>query len=593
MKRKLFRHPFFFLFGLCLLVFFGLGLFEPIERVSLNRYFLYGMHNLIVDAFRSSLNYWMPLGLAAGAALCILGTLLYWPWRKKSGKASALIRRLPSRWLAVPASLLLLVWLGLNVFSFARSGFFSSSQKSNVILVLLDTLRADVLSIHGAPEGRQPHLEAFVKHAVVFENVHSQHPSTPPSIQSMLTSLYPQVIMGEDISEEFRYHIAEEFLLFSEVLKNAGYRTIAFTDGGYTASNFNMDQGFQFYMDQREKEHDLKVKLNRVIEFFGEHQELKEEPFFFFFHTYQIHQPYIAKEPFKTMYYGEVNATEEDYRQWEVFKSWIPKKDFEARWNYDSAKMAKANYEGGVHYSDKQLGRFFRWLKKEGLYDDSLIVVTSDHGEMFMERPYILNHGGFLFQELVHVPLIIKFPNNEHKGRRVQSLGGLIDLAPTLADYLDIDIANLFYQGRSLIPAIEEGKAPNRFMLSQAVESGLNSVILDDVKYITPLKTEGFLRSIHVTFNDQIPADVARYYMHGGVYRREDGKENYLSRRIPKEYQYFEPLLESWRKDCKKIRDTIITEDPKARLKGSSAKDKEQLLPEKLRKDLEALGYMR
>jgi len=482
------------------------------------------MYNLICESLCKGLNRWMLLGVGTGL---LFGTA--------TGFSGIRHRRIPAAWSAIPAALVLILWGMLNLNTFIRKDP-PVSEKPHIILIMLDTLRADVLSLHGARGRSHPALEAFAKDAVVFKNIHCQHPSTPPSIQSMLTSLYPETIAGKRGLESYDYSIREEFLLLSEVLANAGYRTLGIVDGGFTCGKFGMDQGYGVYIDIKEEKQDIAAKMDRLFDFFREKEEYKVHPFFLFFHTYQIHLPYIESEPYKSMYYKEVEATAEDRAEWEVFKTWIScfNKSEILSGSYDNARQAKANYEGGVYYTDEKLGRFFERLKGEELYDKSLIIITSDHGEMFMEKPYMMNHGGFLFQELVHVPLIIKFPHNRYQGRVVESLGGLIDVAPTLMDYIGLDYADFFYQGQSLIPAIADRKKPRPYLFSQVLENDLEGVILEDVKYITPMGEGQFLDDIIVLFAGKVPDDISMYYVHGGIYERGAGSgESYMSRAVP------------------------------------------------------------
>jgi len=113
-------------------------------------------------------------------------------------------------------------------------------------------------------------------------------------------------------------------------------------------------------------------------------------------------------------------------------------------------------------------------------------------------------------------------------------LGGLIDVAPTLMDYIGLDYADFFYQGQSLIPAIADRKKPRPYLFSQVLENDLEGVILEDVKYITPMGEGQFLDDIIVLFAGKVPDDISMYYVHGGIYERGAGSgESYMSRAVP------------------------------------------------------------
>lgn len=474
-----------------------------------------------------------------------------------------------------------------------------NGNKTNIFIILLDTLRDDVLTSYGAPEDRSPNLSRFAGDSVVFSNTLSQHPSTAPSIKSMLTSLYPECITGDS------YHLSEfksirrEYLLLPEILSNRGYINLAFTDGGGTNPILGFNQGFDFYQSIYEKDKDIKTKLDRFKTYFREHDELKENPFFVFLHTYQIHSEYIKGEPYKSKYYDELEITDKDKAEWKVFKDYYAPIYYKAVRNtdpnlkykalniitgYNSAKMLRANYEGGVSYTDDQLGNFFNWLKKEGLYEDSLIMVTSDHGEMFLEHMNYWGHGKFLFDELLRVPLMVKFPKQQYKGTVVDDLVGLIDIVPTICDFLGIDTKNYIHQGKSLLKIMNSGQNKRRFLFSQEITFEMASVGDGKMKYIFP-QGEEFMQKVRGAIKSKMFDD----YFSGGEYHRGDGTERPLTDGSAINNDLWYGLFKQWEKECATIKTRIIGESlfsGGVKTKKSSGKEENDYIDE-----LRKLGY--
>jgi arylsulfatase A-like enzyme len=304
-----------------------------------------------------------------------------------------------------------------------------------IILISLDALRADHLGIYGYHRNTSPFIDAFAKESIVFENVVVQAPWTLPSHMSIMTSLYPSFHGVLESNER----LADDHLTLAELLKGGGYRTAAFTDGGWMNAVFGFDQGFDMYDDQGGG---IALILPRVKKWIDEN---KSEPFFLFIHCYDIHSPYNPPPPYANIfhdftYQGHLTPSSETLGLATMNKLKI---------NDDDLRHFIALYDGGIRYTDKKIGDFLAYLKNSGLEDQALIMITSDHGEAFNEHNSFL-HWQLYYRPNLCVPLIMRIPNYPKKEIRIKELVQSIDFLPTI-----LEIAGLpdhsKAQGKSLL----------------------------------------------------------------------------------------------------------------------------------------------
>jgi len=313
-----------------------------------------------------------------------------------------------------------------------------------IILISLDTLRADHLGIYGYHRDTSPSIDAFAKESIVFEHAVVQSPWTLPSHMSIMTSLYPSFHGVTTLKKR----LANEHVTLAELLQKGEYRTAAFTDGAYMRAEFGFDQGFDIYDGKRWLIGIAEI-LPKVKKWLNKN---KSKPFFLFIHCYDIHSPYNPPPPYNNIFHDFTYTGH-----------LIPslKNMGAARWNKlkvndEDLRHIMALYDGGIRYTDKKIGEFLSYLQYSGLEDQSLIIITSDHGEEFKE------HGSFLHWQLyyrpnLHVPLIMRIPNYPKKEIKIKELVQSIDLLPTI-----LEIAGLAphpkAQGRSLLPLIKRNK---------------------------------------------------------------------------------------------------------------------------------------
>ena len=307
----------------------------------------------------------------------------------------------------------------------------AATDPPNVILITLDTVRADRMGFLGSKLGLTPQLDALASQGVVFEHAYSQAPITPVSHATILTGTFPQYHGIRNFGD--RLPPGVPFL--PEILHAQGYHTGAFVGSiildpknGF-ASGF--ERGFDVYNagfhrqktgERREASMQRRgeVTLGYVLEWLGQQQG---GPFFLWFHLWDAHDPYNPPEPFRS-------------------------------------RFPKAPYNGGIAYVDATVGKLLDYLRKQGLYDNTLIAVAADHGESLGDHGE-LTHSIFLYDATIHVPLLLKLPGNRFVGQRVSSAASLVDLAPTILEALG-QTPPPAMQGRSLLPLIGDPHPENR-----------------------------------------------------------------------------------------------------------------------------------
>lgn len=290
----------------------------------------------------------------------------------------------------------------------------------NVILISLDTLRADHLGIYGHSNPTSPRIDRLFSHeGLVVEHALANATDTLRSHTAMLFSQPPHVLL----EERWKWTLPQTTPGgLADALREAGYRTAAFTEDGYVGAAFGFASGFESYHDNKGIRVDGKVTTRGHIEdtfarglaWISEH---KDQPFFVFLHTYQVHSPYSAPQPYARLFPSPKGAGE--------------------------PRLESDRYDREIAYTDAQLGRLVVSLRNLGVLDDTLLVVTADHGDEFGEhgRRY---HGTHLHNEVLHVPLLMRAPGLIPSGVRRSGPVELLALAPTILDLLGIAVPRHF-----------------------------------------------------------------------------------------------------------------------------------------------------
>jgi len=290
-----------------------------------------------------------------------------------------------------------------------------------LVVYLVDTLRADHTSPYGYERDTTPALSRFAADAVVFDEAISHASWTKPSVASIFTSQLP----GRHLAVQLRDPLDPGHVTLAEMLQAKGFTTGAAIANSviYSYGN-NFDQGFDSFVGLHDsqghasKSVDADVVVDTALEWIGTRAGL---PQFVYIHTMDPHVPYIPPAPFDRRY--EPHPTE-------GHPGVDPRTDFHER---EDRERLVAQYDGEIAYGDAEFGRFIDALEKDGSYEDALIIFVADHGEEFLDHGQWL-HGRSVFDELVRVPLIIKFPGNRHAGSRIAQQVQTVDILPTVLE---------------------------------------------------------------------------------------------------------------------------------------------------------------
>ncbi len=307
----------------------------------------------------------------------------------------------------------------------------SAQPAPDIILITLDTTRADRMGFLGSTRGLTPNLDELAKQGVVFTRAYSHVPLTPPSHATILTGTYPQFNHVDD----FGARLPADVPYLPEILRKRGYHTAAFVSSvildPVQGSGQGFDRGFDLFdagFHRRRPGEDRYQSVERR----GEEVVARAEawldkrpkgPFFLWLHFYDAHDPYDPPEPFKTKY-------------------------------------ANAPYDGEIAYVDAQVGKFLAKLRAQGRYDKAMIAVMADHGEALGEHGETA-HGVFLYDETIHVPLLFKMPAQSAAGKRVERRAVLVDVTPTILQTVGVAIPKQM-QGESLVPVIKGQTLPDQ-----------------------------------------------------------------------------------------------------------------------------------
>lgn len=357
-----------------------------------------------------------------------------------------------------------------------------------VILVSIDTLRAGHLGCYGYGRDTSPNLDRFAGEGVRFDRCISQAPVTLPAHMSILTSSYPTahgvVTSGSRLGEKAN--------TLAEILRNEGYATAGFVDGGYMTGRFGFYQGFQVYQDRSRGVRELR---RRAMNWIGRH---RDERFFCFLHFYDVHSPYDPPPPYDGLFLRDglasrFDPTSRNLRMYDKFYAGEGEDELEPLTDEDVERMV-ALYDGGIRYADAEMGAFFDDLKAAGLYDRALIVVTSDHGEEFLEHRTLLHSE--LYSTVVDVPLLVRPPSSMTgspgmRGETVLPVVESVDILPTILDLLGVR-TRIPFAGESLLsPAGGTGGEGSGAAFSEHRWKGrLRSLTTPDYKLIRALDEE-------------------------------------------------------------------------------------------------------
>ena len=356
---------------------------------------------------------------------------------------------------ATPATLLAVALLAGGC-----GGAPEAARPPNVILISVDTLRADHLGAFGYDRDTSPFIDSLARRGVRFERTFAPASWTLPSHMSLLTSSYPHTHRVEDIERT----LPDTMPTLAGVLQEAGYETTAFVSWVYLSAAFGFDHGFDAFHellpppDQRDSAGHHVVRagpfVDRVLEWA---RGGPREPYFLFLHLFDPHMSY--EPPLDVARRFDPSLDSDRWGYYEHLKQYIRGRNADAA-RVPAAELARAQalYDGEIRYTDGELERLLRTLGELELLDDTLVAFGSDHGEEFDEHGSMEGHGWTLYDEVLRVPLILAFPDGRHAGESVRRVVQTLDVAPTILAAVGLEPIPSF-QGRSLLPLLEPGPA--------------------------------------------------------------------------------------------------------------------------------------
>ncbi len=470
--------------------FFLSGFMEAVEKVAANRYFFYKAYRLVVSIFLEPLfkwlvvtiiaplvfflvillveklysrlsnknkkilkiilmsmvwallfigagwavnHYWIPytkfhpLSLLADVGILVVSVFFVRLMLKISGKIKweALFHRLTvKRFINIKTAavvpMVLLLFLNIGAFFYWK---IQTKEGPNVVFIVIDALRQDHLGCYGYERNTSPFMDALAKEGVIYKNAYSSSPWTKPSMASFLTALYPnnhRAINSGDM-------LPESVLTISEIFKNEGCSTF-FLGGGntYLGKRFQFHQGFDSYFNERINAARLTDQFLSLI------PKLKKRRFFAYIHYMDTHLPYKQNK------YYDFFVQNKGTHHFEPGK--FSHKDIKRLTISNTLSAADkeyliALYDGQIRFVDENIGRILSMLKSNHMLNDTLVVVTSDHGEEFWDHDHF-EHGHSLYDELIRIPLIIAGNNVKPSERKDPARS--IDLLPTVLEIIDI-----------------------------------------------------------------------------------------------------------------------------------------------------------
>ncbi len=326
----------------------------------------------------------------------------------------------------------------------------------NVVFILLDTVRADHLGCYGYERNTSQVIDKLAKEGTICTHAIASAPWTLPSHMSMFTSYYPEetgFILGESMNTECR--LATNLKPLPEYLAENGFKTAAITGSNFISSIYGFDRGFDIFF---ERPLPMATAVDESMKWMKMNKDRK---FFLFFHTYETHEPYLHDAYMKELAGKQISRRDE----------------------------AIARYDSGIRFADHQVGRIIRWLKKNNLYKNTLIIVTSDHGENFdkikrdLNRNPVGRHGYTLSHQEINIPLVMAGLSSMPAGNRIDVPVTHVDLMPTILDILSIDYPESI-RGKNIFEITTgNNKKNDRLAFSQATVGSRDMASLQSTGY--------------------------------------------------------------------------------------------------------------
>lgn len=361
----------------------------------------------------------------------------------------------------------------------------------NLLIVTLDTVRQDHLSVYGGP-ATVPNLERLAAEGARFDSAFTTTPLTLPSHASLFTGLGP---IAHGVHNNGTFRLTDAARTLAEVLAEQGFRTAAVIGAQVLDSRYGLDQGFELYDDLLPPEEQVRTLFverpaSQVVDAgIAWLQERQDERWFLWLHLFDPHYPYAPPIDYMTRFLPPGHSPTTKLPR-TISGPLSPEHGLTA----EQILEFEARYDAEIAFADAHVGKLLGLLSKHGLLERSLLIVTADHGETLSERPeWAFDHGGRVFEEQVAIPLIVHLPEDRDAGRREPAFAHHVDLVPTILDALGLAVPRQL-PGHSLLPVLARPPKPAEprplYMHARPTPSrtGLDGVELGRAGLITALR---------------------------------------------------------------------------------------------------------
>lgn len=342
---------------------------------------------------------------------------------------------------------------------------FHASKRPNVILITIETTRADHLSCYGYKRKTTPSIDKVANEGVLFSNMFVQRGQTWPSLTSIMTSLYP---VNHGVRKN-GHMLSPSVISLAEILKQNKYTCAAFL--GYARRA--VWRGFDYIAPKEWEDAILAQEATTWL------TNNYNKNFFLWMHYSQPHDPYNPPEPYNSIfdpeYKGDIDGSGKTHEKISAEKI-----------NLKSADLNHiiSLYDGCIYYVDDQIKKILDVVKTLGIEDDTLLIITADHGENLYQPQFYFGHDASIHDDVLKVPYIMKFPKKIPKNVKIDKIVESVDIAPTILDFLKIRIPH-YFEGRSLLPPIFSEKDSGDFKYAYAEwKSKILSIRTDKYRYI-------------------------------------------------------------------------------------------------------------
>ncbi len=371
-----------------------------------------------------------------------------------------------------------------------------SCNRCNIILITVDTLRPDHLSSYGYARNTSPNIDSIAANGLKFTNAFSQIPFTPPSHWSIMTGLYPNTHKIQLNPDGLSFNVSHgELPILAEILKENNYAV--YETGGFTSSYIvkSLGEGFDTFehFNSSESTSIASVATGKASAWM---EKQKGKKFFLWIHYWDPHQPYNPPAEFNVFNDSRLDSKFKD--------SGIDLQPYSEDRDYTEYQISK--YDGEIRYVDSEIGGLLEKIRELGLDENTIIIITSDHGECFGERRYgeystsrekCQGHETSLFDETIRIPLIIYNPKTP-ASKEIQQHAQTIDILPTILSIIGIP-ADTRVEGKSLVPAIERNEKVNSYIFSElyTYDRQAKSIRENEWKFVKIVHGDKISRLLH------------------------------------------------------------------------------------------------